>query len=134
MFLPLWDSDRYACMSLLAYVVIAVLPKVHVNWYLVVHDLVIPHLSLKPEYVLTVVGFRSVCLHVVACVCSHCGVAQGPRELVFGCPRPGNPAFKLEAGVCSYRCGIPGHDHLSLSFLLAGRGADRGRYSRWLHR
>ena len=48
---------KYACMSLLAYVVIAVLPKVHVNWYSVVHHLVIPHLSLKPEYVLTVVGF-----------------------------------------------------------------------------
>src|ERR1039458_7688194 len=48
---------KYACLSLFAYVVIAVLPRVHVDWYSVVHHMVIPHLSLTPEYVLTVVGF-----------------------------------------------------------------------------
>jgi NRAMP (natural resistance-associated macrophage protein)-like metal ion transporter len=48
---------KYACLSLLAYVVIAVLPKVHVDWSSVIHHLVIPHWSLRPEYVLTVVGF-----------------------------------------------------------------------------
>ena len=48
---------KYACLSLLAYVVIAVLPEVHVNWYSVVHNMVIPHWSSSPEYVLTVVGF-----------------------------------------------------------------------------
>jgi len=64
---------KYACMSLLSYVVIAVLPKVHVNWYSVVHHLVIPHLSLKPEYVLTVVGFLA-----------------RPSRLIFSSGRPGN--------------------------------------------
>jgi len=48
---------KYACLSLFAYVIIAVLPKVHVDWSAVVHHMVIPHWSLKPEYVLTVVGF-----------------------------------------------------------------------------
>ena len=48
---------KYACMSLLRYAVIAVLPKVHVNWYSAVHHMVVPHLSLKPEYVFTIVGF-----------------------------------------------------------------------------
>jgi NRAMP (natural resistance-associated macrophage protein)-like metal ion transporter len=48
---------KFACLSLLAYVVIAVLPQVHVNWYSVIHNLVIPHWSSSPEYVLTVVGF-----------------------------------------------------------------------------
>ena len=48
---------KYACFSLLAYVVIAVMPKVHVDWSSVVHHMVVPHWSLKPEYVLTVVGF-----------------------------------------------------------------------------
>ena len=48
---------KYACLSLFAYVIIAVLPKVHVDWSAVVHHMVIPHWSLKPAYVLTVVGF-----------------------------------------------------------------------------
>ncbi len=48
---------KYACLSMLAYVVIAVLPNVHVDWSSVVHHMVVPHWSLKPEYVLTVVGF-----------------------------------------------------------------------------
>src|SRR5664280_325806 len=48
---------KYACLSLLAYVVIAMLPKVHVDWSSVIHHLVIPQWSVKPEYVLTVVGF-----------------------------------------------------------------------------
>lgn len=48
---------KYACLALLAYVVIAVLPKVHVNWYSVIHHMVVPHWSTRPEYVLTIVGF-----------------------------------------------------------------------------
>ena len=48
---------KYACLSLLAYMVIAVLPNVHVNWSSVVHHMVIPHWSSKPGYILTVVGF-----------------------------------------------------------------------------
>ena len=48
---------KYACLALLAYVVIAVLPKVHVNWASVIHDIVVPHWSPKPEYILTIVGF-----------------------------------------------------------------------------
>jgi Mn2+/Fe2+ NRAMP family transporter len=48
---------KYACLSLLAYVVIAVLPKVHVEWSSVVYHIVRPHFSSDPGYVLTVVGF-----------------------------------------------------------------------------
>lgn len=48
---------KYACLSLLAYVVIAVLPRVHVNWLSVVHHLILPHWSFKPAFILTVVGF-----------------------------------------------------------------------------
>ena len=48
---------KYACLALFAYAVIAVLPKVHVNWSSVVHHILIPHWSPRPEYVLTVVGF-----------------------------------------------------------------------------
>ena len=48
---------KYACLSLFAYVVIAVLPRVHVNWSLVLHHMAVPYWSSKPEYVLTVVGF-----------------------------------------------------------------------------
>src|SRR5450756_2208754 len=51
------DVYKRQCLSLLAYVVIAVLPQVHVNWYSVIHNMVIPHWSSSPEYVLTVVGF-----------------------------------------------------------------------------
>jgi len=48
---------KYACLSLLAYVVIAVLPQVHVDWYAVIYNMVIPHWNSNPEYVLTIVGF-----------------------------------------------------------------------------
>ena len=48
---------KYACLSLLAYVVIAVLPNVHVNWTLVLHRMAIPYWSSEPQYVLTIVGF-----------------------------------------------------------------------------
>jgi len=48
---------KYACLSLFAYVIIAVLPKVHVDWSAVVRHMVIPHWSMKAAYVLTVVGF-----------------------------------------------------------------------------
>jgi NRAMP (natural resistance-associated macrophage protein)-like metal ion transporter len=48
---------KYACLSLLAYVVIAVLPQVHVNWYSVIYNMVIPNWSSSPGYILTVVGF-----------------------------------------------------------------------------
>lgn len=48
---------KYACLALLSYMVIALLPQVHVNWISVLHHMVIPHWSMKPEYILTVVGF-----------------------------------------------------------------------------
>lgn len=48
---------KYSCLSLLAYAVIAVLPKVHVDWSSVFHHLLIPHWSSEPAYILTIVGF-----------------------------------------------------------------------------
>jgi NRAMP (natural resistance-associated macrophage protein)-like metal ion transporter len=48
---------KYACLSLLAYVVVAVMPNVHADWSAAIHHLVIPQWSSKPQYVLTVVGF-----------------------------------------------------------------------------
>lgn len=45
------------CFSLLAYVVVAVLPQVHVDWGSVFQHMFIPHWSMKTEYILTVVGF-----------------------------------------------------------------------------
>jgi len=48
---------KYACLSLLAYVVIAVLPQVHVNWHSVVYNMVTPQWNSSPGYVLTIVGF-----------------------------------------------------------------------------
>src|ERR1039457_3471829 len=48
---------KYACLSLFAYVVIAVLPQVHVDWYSVVYHMVIPQWNSNPEYILTIVGF-----------------------------------------------------------------------------
>jgi Mn2+/Fe2+ NRAMP family transporter len=48
---------KYACLSLFAYVIIAVLPRVHVNWHAVVYNMAIPHWDSTPGYVLTIVGF-----------------------------------------------------------------------------
>jgi NRAMP (natural resistance-associated macrophage protein)-like metal ion transporter len=48
---------KYACLSLLAYVVIAVLPQVHVDWKLVVYNMVSPQWNSSPGYILTIVGF-----------------------------------------------------------------------------
>ena len=48
---------KYACLSLLVYVVIAVLPQVHVDWNSVVNNMVIPHWNSDPQYILTIVGF-----------------------------------------------------------------------------
>jgi NRAMP (natural resistance-associated macrophage protein)-like metal ion transporter len=48
---------KYACLSLLAYVVIAVLPQVQVNWKLVAYNLVSPQWNASPGYILTIVGF-----------------------------------------------------------------------------
>jgi len=48
---------KYACLALFAYMVIAVLPKVHVDWSAVIGHILIPHWSMKPGYVLTIVGF-----------------------------------------------------------------------------
>jgi Mn2+/Fe2+ NRAMP family transporter len=48
---------KYACLSLLAYVVIAVLPQVHVEWGLVAYNLVSPQWNSSPGYILTIVGF-----------------------------------------------------------------------------
>jgi Mn2+/Fe2+ NRAMP family transporter len=48
---------KYACLSLLAYVVIALLPQVHVDWKLVAYNLVSPQWNSSPGYILTIVGF-----------------------------------------------------------------------------
>jgi Mn2+/Fe2+ NRAMP family transporter len=48
---------KYACLSLLAYVVIALLPQVHVEWKLVAHNLISPQWNASPGYILTIVGF-----------------------------------------------------------------------------
>jgi NRAMP (natural resistance-associated macrophage protein)-like metal ion transporter len=48
---------KYACLSLLAYVVIAVLPQVHVDWKLVAYNIVSPQWNASPGYILTIVGF-----------------------------------------------------------------------------
>jgi NRAMP (natural resistance-associated macrophage protein)-like metal ion transporter len=48
---------KYACLSLFAYVVIAVLPQVHVDWKLVVYNMVRPQWNSSPGYILTIVGF-----------------------------------------------------------------------------
>jgi NRAMP (natural resistance-associated macrophage protein)-like metal ion transporter len=48
---------KYACLSLLAYVVIAVLPQVHVDWNSVVSNMVTPQWNASPGYILTIVGF-----------------------------------------------------------------------------
>lgn len=48
---------KYACLSLLAYVVIAVLPQVHVDWKSVVSSMVTPQWNASPGYILTIVGF-----------------------------------------------------------------------------
>jgi len=48
---------KYACLSLLSYVVIAVLPQVHVEWKLVAYNIVSPQWNASPGYILTIVGF-----------------------------------------------------------------------------
>lgn len=48
---------KYTCLSLLVYVVIAVLPQVHVNWKSVVYNMVTPSWNSDPGYILTIVGF-----------------------------------------------------------------------------
>ena len=48
---------KYACLSLLAYVVIAVLPQVNVDWKSVAYNLVSPQWNASPGYILTIVGF-----------------------------------------------------------------------------
>src|ERR1039457_421077 len=53
---------KYACLSLLAYVVIAVLPQVHVDWHSVFYNMVTPQWNSSPGYVLTIVGFLGTTL------------------------------------------------------------------------
>src|SRR5665647_148394 len=48
---------KYACLSLFAYVVIALLPQVHVDWNSVVSNMVTPQWNSSPGYILTIVGF-----------------------------------------------------------------------------
>lgn len=48
---------KYACLSLLSYVVIAVLPQVNVDWHAVVSNMVTPQWNSSPGYILTIVGF-----------------------------------------------------------------------------
>ncbi len=48
---------KYACLSLFTYMVIAVMPSVHVNWLMVIHHMTVVHWSSNPLYILTVVGF-----------------------------------------------------------------------------
>ena len=48
---------KWLCLSLLAYVVVALMPGVHNNWGLIARGLVVPSWSWSPQFLLTVVGF-----------------------------------------------------------------------------
>ncbi len=48
---------KWLCLSLLAYVVTALLPGVHNDWGAILRGFVIPHWSSDPAFVMTAVGF-----------------------------------------------------------------------------
>lgn len=48
---------KWLCCSLLAYVVVALMPAVHNDWGQIVRHLLIPSWSWKPAFLMTVVGF-----------------------------------------------------------------------------
>ena len=48
---------KWLSLSLAAYVVTALMPKVHIQWGQVAHHFFIPNWSWKPDFVMTVVGF-----------------------------------------------------------------------------
>jgi len=48
---------KWLCLSLLAYVVTALLPSVHNDWGQIVHHFFIPHWNNDPAFVMTAVGF-----------------------------------------------------------------------------
>ena len=48
---------KWLCLSLLAYVVVALMPGVHNDWKQIARHLVIPVWSWKPAFLMTVVGF-----------------------------------------------------------------------------
>ena len=115
---------KYACLSLFAYVIIAVLPKVHVDWYSVVHHMVIPHLSLKPEYVLTVVGFLGYNHHALLLLLAgrRTGRGRHSRWPHRRCRQPRKPNQTLGNTSGSRR-------HCGRDDLLA----DHHRFHRGLH-
>ena len=48
---------KWLCLVLLAYVVVGLMPEVHIRWSEVVRNLFIPQFSRDPAFLLTVVGF-----------------------------------------------------------------------------
>src|SRR5579871_3501862 len=48
---------KWLCLALLAYVVTALMPSVQHNWGQIAHNLMVPHWSSNPQFVMTVVGF-----------------------------------------------------------------------------
>jgi NRAMP (natural resistance-associated macrophage protein)-like metal ion transporter len=48
---------KWLCLALLAYVVVALMPSVHIQWSEVVRRLFVPSWSKDPSYLLTIVGF-----------------------------------------------------------------------------
>jgi NRAMP (natural resistance-associated macrophage protein)-like metal ion transporter len=48
---------KWLCLSLLAYVVVGLMPGVHIHWDQVAHHLFIPSFSRDPAFLLTIVGF-----------------------------------------------------------------------------
>ncbi len=48
---------KWLCVSLLAYVIVALLPAVHNNWHEIAYHFFIPSWSWKTDYLMTVVGF-----------------------------------------------------------------------------
>lgn len=48
---------KWLCLSLLSYVIVALIPSVHNNWGQIARHFVVPSWSWKPDFILTVVGF-----------------------------------------------------------------------------
>ena len=48
---------KWLCLTLLAYVVVALMPAVHNDWGQIAHHFFVPSWSWKPEFLMTVVGF-----------------------------------------------------------------------------
>lgn len=48
---------KWLCLSLLGYVIVALLPGVKNNWLMIVKDMFVPHMDLKGETILAIVAF-----------------------------------------------------------------------------